>query len=396
MYNSASARAGRSGASSAVAVVEGGERRAGPGASRARPFSLDHEASNSRPGTSGCVIVPGYSGGWMDPQGGKSKRIAWLKRFEALGRACKRPVMLTLTLARTDAGPEADYDRAFRRVSRLLSEVLGLTVWGRVSEVQTRTGAGWIHWHILVDLGGTRWEGPGGWLRLKEFNEAAWEAWNRQWGLGSVDTQLLKSKRGAASYMVKYLVKGWDAIPTWILTSDRNLRLVGMSKQAGRLVRAALGLPEPVSQAPVQPTGLLGQVQEAADRRGRKKRRPLLDRLAASGLFCKVLQWTVDRAGEARWQFVGTLPVPWMDVLAYKSVLPHVECMTEERESPAGRSSRAVLTMTLDDDSIERARRRLGQVLEPLRRLGAVDRARRTFAERRVALLESWWRNQAE
>ncbi|MFA9480472.1 hypothetical protein ACERK3_19570 [Phycisphaerales bacterium AB-hyl4] len=252
---------------------------------RSGGLSLDQEENKSPQGlklldpNNDVMVIPEYSGGKLDPYGGTGKRIADLRKFEALVAAMVRAVMLTLTIDRSQfENPEQAFDEVMPKLSRLLSERLGVKVWARVAEVQTKSGDGWIHWHILADLAGTRFETRPGFADLRAFNAAVRECWCERWSISQpagVDTQLVRSKSGIVGYIAKYLVKPWPAIPPWI--GERKLfRLVGFSKAANELLRL---------------TGLLPERREPRWRREQRKRplESIFKRCAASGLMCKVI-----------------------------------------------------------------------------------------------------------
>src|SRR5690606_11796195 len=122
-----------------------------------------------------------------------------------------------------------------------LSERLGVTVWGRVTEVQTKTGDGWIHYHVALELAGTRWCSSGGWVKLGELASRIQDVWHHRWAYGNADLQLVRSKERVASYVAKYLAKPWPAVPQWIGCLFRAPRLVGWSKDASARLRELQG-----------------------------------------------------------------------------------------------------------------------------------------------------------
>lgn len=212
-------------------------------AGREAALGLDKEANNSR-ALAFADILMDRSGGKFSPEGGARGRFEDLLRFRRLLSLMRLPVFLTLTLARSAfEGPEAAYEAAMRRIGDLLTERLGVKVWGRVVEVQAESGDGWVHWHIVADAAGTcfdlsagrgrAWVDLGGLLgRLKEF-------WCERWGLGEPQGQeleLVRSRGRMGSYLSKYVTKPWPAIPQWIL-SRSMMRVVGFSRAAGRLLR---------------------------------------------------------------------------------------------------------------------------------------------------------------
>ncbi|QNN23792.1 hypothetical protein HED60_16445 [Planctomycetales bacterium ZRK34] len=267
-----------------------------------------------------AVILPQWSGGKLDPYGGVGGRVKDLRKFEALVEHMRIPIMLSLTIDR-DAydSPAEAFDQVTPKVSRLLSERLGVGVWARVIEPQTKSGDGWIHWHVLLDLGCTRFEKRRGWASLRQFNAAVRASWCDRWGVaqrGGIDTQLARSRKGIVGYIAKYLVKPWPAIPCWLL-SRSMVRLVGFSKRANQLLRQS-GLLTP-------------RVEPRVSRRCVKRPiRPLLERIAESGLCSKVIRggrWLGKIRGSVKHLIFGEsvgLPIS-LKVSTYKGLRGVVE-----------------------------------------------------------------------
>lgn len=85
--------------------------------------------------------------------------------------------MLSLTVDRTRFASPEDAHRAITGgsyVARFM-RLLGLSTWLWVLEFQTKSGDGWPHWHVLIDL-----EDVGGPLDLTH----AWSLWRGRWHLG--------------------------------------------------------------------------------------------------------------------------------------------------------------------------------------------------------------------
>jgi len=195
-------------------------------------------------------------------------RSGWALRQALLAKAkdFRRPALLTLTVDREEfASPEAahTYISDKGRI-RLLLRRLALTRWVWVLEFQKKTGDGWPHWHILVDLA----EAPGGRVDL----ERAWHFWRDTWGIGGLDLQCRKKfgdPAHAVLYITKYLQKQpHQGYPLWVLDSPKCIRLFQGSGAMGALVNT-----EGKPAAPRDPDA---PVQRA-------KRRPLAQRMAECG-----------------------------------------------------------------------------------------------------------------
>lgn len=316
------------------------------------------------------TLEPWYSGGLLDPEGGCGKRIAALKRFEALSRHLRRVVLITLTVDRKRyATPEDAHKAACRLLSKFLSERLGIAVWARVLEIQTKSGEGWPHWHVLAELRGTRWAANGGWLRLREFSARCWEVWRDEMGMGSVRVDLIKSAKGTVGYVVKYVNKVWPAFPTWILDRERAPRVIGFSKAASAIIRKEMGLPEHVRRTTANPRP--------------RRSSTVLHRLAASGLRCKVMEERVGRGGEVKRRAVGWVVGRWEWFVLHHKSMPDLRLETEQSD----RRQRLRLV-------VERGG--LGWIRSRSTMLGFGDRVKAEYAKRRRALAESWERMQAE
>ncbi|MFA7236274.1 MAG: hypothetical protein WC058_05355 [Phycisphaeraceae bacterium] len=286
-------------------------------------------------------------GGKLHPEHGLSKRIEDQQKVRALSKHIRRGVFITLTINRDHWTREAIRQRyqrmnqterdkarltaerverlpveeiAYRvlssRVSLCMSRRLGFKVWVRVIEPQTTSGDGWIHWHIIAEAWGTQWCKSGGFVALKRLAAALWATWGRECEGGRPDLQLVRNPDRLASYVSKYVTKGWPAIPPWLLECERSIRLVGFSKAAGDIVRQAMN---------IQPQRRL----QADHLRKRRKRSPgkLLDRLCGSGMSCVVIQNS---------RYVGSLNVPWESLFMLEGRLPELNLVHDEYETFRG------------------------------------------------------------
>ena len=188
------------------------------------------------------------------------------------------------------------------KICDLLTERLGILLWGRVIEAQPDSGDGWIHWHIVADMAGTRFdltrEKRRPWIDLGSLQEELKDWWCGRWKLGGVggqDIQRVKKKGAVAGYLCKYVIKNWPAIPEWVLPR-KMLRLVGFSKAANALFRKA-GMVKPRKKKTKDRDGQGGTTMDKAQQTEpdakkpirRREVSPLIVRLPWSGLMCKVI-----------------------------------------------------------------------------------------------------------
>lgn len=206
------------------------------------------------------------------------------------------PLLLTLTVDRKGTttgrgfeGPAAahEYVSAGGYVRRLM-RLLGLRRWVWVLQFQSGTGAGWPHWHVLVDVGAS------GRLPVVDLKRA-WRLWRDRWGIGGLDVEKsdFEGAEHAVRYITRYLVRQpEEGYPPWVLQSAKRVRLIGASKAVGRLTRG----------------GTIGGGEIVG--RPRVSGGALVDRLAACGATCVVLEERVDRGtGEVLWRYVETCGV---------------------------------------------------------------------------------------
>lgn len=221
-------------------------------------------------------------------------RMAWEMRFGLqvkVGSIFKKMALLTLTVDRNEfPTPEA----AHRFISdkgriRLLLRHLGIEHFFWVLEFQQKTGDGWPHWHILIDLA----DCPGGKVDLK----AAWQFWRDKWHLGGLQLSLRREfddPAHAVNYITKYLTKQpGKGYPRWVLESEKRIRFFQGSRSLGALVGHG---------------GNKKSESTGKDRRCRAPMRPLVERMAACGQKSNVLVQTLEPGDqEPSCQFVGTI-----------------------------------------------------------------------------------------
>jgi len=160
-------------------------------------------------------------------------RLGWIVRQNILSKShlFKFPAMFTLTVDRSRFENPQDAHRQITEggyISRLMKR-LGIKRWFWVLEFQTKSGIGWPHWHLMVDLGDV-----GGFLNLK----LAWRLWRDRWKLGGLDLQTKAHVKGyeyVVNYVTKYMTKMPPAFPTWVLDRERAIRFCGASKAVGSI-----------------------------------------------------------------------------------------------------------------------------------------------------------------
>ncbi len=265
----------------------------------------------------------------------------WIVRQRLLARASgwKRPAVLTLTV---DRGAFSSPVQAYRAVTRKklvwrLMRALGVKRWFWVLEYQQKTGNGWPHWHILIDMN----DRPRGRVDL----DKAWELWRGAWGVGGLDLEVREeefhSVEHALMYITKYLMKQPEGgFPTWVLKSRHAIRFFQGCRLLGPLVaKCSVKRPPPVED---------GQVPS------RGPRRSLLDRMSECQVGRgRVFALQVDpSSGEQRAHFIGPLPCSpgrVASLVASGQLSASIEVLTDEhgRETLALRSDPISLLVQL-------------------------------------------------
>jgi len=261
------------------------------------------------------------------------------QRLLARGSGWKRPAVLTLTVDREAFSSPVQAYRAVTRKKLVwrLMRALGVKRWFWVLEYQQKTGAGWPHWHILIDLNDV----PGGRVNLGK----AWELWRDTWGVGGLQLEVrdveFHSVEHALMYISKYLMKQPEGgFPTWVLKSRQSIRFF----QGCRLLGPLVGKSSVEREPPVED-------QEVSRRAAR---RPLLDRMSECQVGRgRVFALRVDpKSGEQRSHFIGALPCSpgrVASLVASGQVSASIEVLTDEhgRETLALRSDPVGLLVQL-------------------------------------------------
>ncbi len=118
------------------------------------------------------VIEPQRSGGAFDPLGLRAGHVARADDVAALGDVLRgRWLFITLTVDRSKfLSPAMAYQRCNPRVCRVAAALREAAVWVAAFEVQTKTGDGWPHWHMMIHVG----EDGRSLAELKAVVERAW------------------------------------------------------------------------------------------------------------------------------------------------------------------------------------------------------------------------------
>lgn len=196
---------------------------------------------------------------WLCPECRKKKGMEIRNAIINKGNLFRMPCLYTITINRNYfSGPEDAYDYVMKNkfIARLLTKELGVRRWVWVLEVQEKTGAGFPHWHILVDLADL----PGQWYnkdlkissKIKPDNTKGWKYYPNFFDLNRVHSLLHKWKIGeqceltlkrdrfsnpvhAIRYITKYLIKTPDGgFPEWMLLRS-GIRFFQPSKEIGSL-----------------------------------------------------------------------------------------------------------------------------------------------------------------
>jgi hypothetical protein len=221
-------------------------------------------------------------------------RLGWRVRQNMLAKSgrFRTAAMLSLTVDRKHFASPEEAHRVITHGTYIatLMRLLGLKTWFWVLEFQTKTGDGWPHWHILIDLGDVN-----GRLDLVR----AWRLWRDKWKLGGLDLSTKQSfadPEHAVNYITKYLTKMPEAFPVWVLARTKAIRFVGGCKALGSLtgqpsrVRPEL---EPIDQMNLP---------------FREPRSILLVRMAKCEMSVSVFGVSGDNLrGEGEWKWMGTI-----------------------------------------------------------------------------------------
>lgn len=216
-----------------------------------------------------------------------------------------RPALFTLTVDRSAFGSPLDAflvitgDGYLRRLMRLL----GVKRWAWTLELQMKSGDGWPHWHLVIDL-------PPGGIDLQR----AWRLWRDKWGLGGLDLHRKTNQNAdhALLYVTKYLTKyPKEGFPDWILNLDRRVRWVQACRALGPVVsdreKTVADVPPGDESAESLP----------------KAHRPLSVRMVECGELVDFLE--IDGTVEGKFKFIGRLPREVVDGAMLARKAPEVQ-----------------------------------------------------------------------
>ncbi len=225
------------------------------------------------------------------------------------------PAHLPLTVDRhgTNTGkgfpdPEAAHDFIAdgKYVARLM-RLCGITRWACVMQLQGKTGEGWPHYHLLIDLSHLP---CGKWQRKRAFGkliDRLRRFWRHEWGIGEFklnawepdwDESAGEVAATFISYITYYMLRAPDKpYPQWVGNRTKAIRFVSSSRAVG-----AIASPP-------------GRGQEGAEDPPPRPFRPLFDRMAECGKSTDVFAVTVDAlTGEERRVFRCSIPVSPLDL----------------------------------------------------------------------------------
>jgi len=291
----------------------------------------------------------------------------------------KAPALLTLTMDRSrfDSPREAHRFVTDDGLVRRLMRFLGVRLWVWVLEFQGKTGTGWPHWHVLIDLSAL----PRGRVDLVR----AWNLWRDKWGGGTVDLGLRESftdADDAIRYITKYLIKFPEmGFPLWVKESA-GLRFFqacrALGAILGRKLRAGSGGSDDDGEGP---------------RRERCHSRTLAEREAECSQTCTAVKETVSADGSVSREFVGSLLVR-RGRLAFLVKLGRLRSPVQvgrERRESSGYESTWLQPYLLRDGKLTE-KEQLRKLDDELRSAGEVNRCLADIAERqRMFRANSKW-----
>jgi hypothetical protein len=162
-------------------------------------------------------------------------------------------------------------------------------------EFQSKTGEGWPHWHLLIDLADL----PGQRIDLKK----AWHLWRNVYELGGLQlsSKMLNQRMEvghALNYITKYLTKQPEGgYPEWVLHSE-TIRFVQGCRRLGPLVgRSKETMEESIEE-------------EDSEENREQARKSNLHAMSFCGLTTNLMQEQIDQeTGELSFKWMATLPV---------------------------------------------------------------------------------------
>ncbi|MBL9214405.1 MAG: hypothetical protein JNG83_02905 [Opitutaceae bacterium] len=157
-------------------------------------------------GTKDAVLGMYIPASWWHAEG----RRKMVKRLEARGFPwLKGWLFFTLTIDPDKfAGPVEAYEAGKDRIRRVIHELRerGYDIKRYASKLELQEN-GWPHWHLLVDT--------------RRF--IAEDMLQDIWGHGFVDVKRIKPTKW--TYLFKYVVKGNEGIPQWVLDYPKRIRV---------------------------------------------------------------------------------------------------------------------------------------------------------------------------
>lgn len=276
---------------------------------------LELKANNRTQPVSRVVFKAQCCGLRTCPRCGPGHGVRVRKKLLPKASLFQKPALLTLTVDRRNFESPEDAHATITDVGyvRRLLKFLRVKRYFWVLEFQSETGAGWPHWHVLVDLSTV----PAKRLDL----DRAWHLWRDKWGIGGLQLQLRRSfnkAEHAINYITKYLTKyPRGGYPAWVLQYGRRIRFYQPSQEVGAINSsqaepAEPNVPAQVTPQPTEPSTPELETSSATTEPAKRKKpfRPLVERLAACRQSSLVLMETYYGDNETpALTYMGTLPV---------------------------------------------------------------------------------------
>lgn len=289
------------------------------------------------------VLRVSRSGGPFDRYGARRIDVYRAQDLRALADHLPgRWVLITFTInRRLFLSPEFAYDRGNERIRKVMSEVAPKGIYMSAFELQTKTGEGWPHWHVLAWVPDGRTD-----EQLRKQAKRLWcmktpEEIDTETGevvrmservsLGFVDLEAARDSVATGAYVGKYLTKPFGAVPAWMGDSRRRFRKLRFSMHC-----------YDVLERMHRHDRVRGSRRKPESGRPRRKTRTLFQRIAAGG--AEMVAFRADDSGRLR--FARTVPVSF-DMIEDRLV-PALKSFRSLRLGKPGRCAFAVRAAELN------------------------------------------------
>ncbi len=231
---------------------------------------------------------------WMCPDCRKRRGLELLKKFLKKQHLIKTPKLYTITINRIlFSSPEEAYHYVMKKkfLARLLTKEMKVRRWVWVMEIQEKTGDGWPHWHILIDVSDLplMWycretkdavkqkpENRQGWIAIPHFFDLnKVHRLLRKWGIGeqcylSETDKNVTSPEQAIRYIMKYLIKSPErGFPPWALKTP-GMRFYQPSHDFG-----SLSMDKAMFETPKKPEPEQEEEEDKKEKQPRVRRSPI-------------------------------------------------------------------------------------------------------------------------